>query len=69
MIGRNKMMLKQQPAAVRNYSELVFIYVSFSHWLVITETEEMMGKSVIEKEIDLVESDEVWEGRAKLYKI
>lgn len=43
--------------------------MSFSYWLVMTATEKRMGEHVIEREIDLKESDQVWEGRAKLYKI
>lgn len=40
--------------------------MSFSYWLVMTATEKRMGEHVIERE---KESDQVWEGRAKLYKI
>lgn len=43
--------------------------MSFSYWLVMEATEKRMGERVIEREIDLKESDQVWEGSAKLYKI
>lgn len=35
----------------------------------MTATEKRMGECVIEREIDLKESDQVWEGSTKLYKI
>lgn len=35
----------------------------------MTAAEKRKGESVIEKEVDLMDSDSVWEGRAKLYKI
>lgn len=35
----------------------------------MTATEKKMGECVIEREFDLKESDQVWEGSSKLYKI
>lgn len=35
----------------------------------MTATEKRMGESLIEKAVDPLESDRVWEGRATLYKI
>lgn len=34
----------------------------------MTATEKRMGERLIEKEVDPLESDKVWEGRAMLYK-